>query len=167
MKLAMVPAGGRVIVTRRVEGEQERMVDRAQEIVLSVKPIWADLIMSGRKTVELRRRFPRLSGGKVTALLYSTSPVMAMVGIVHIEDTIILPPDELWQHVAAHACVTESQYQAYFQGAKEAAALFLGTPIPLPAPIPLGLLRASANFAPPMSWRRAKPAELELVRELV
>ena len=142
-------------------------MDGTREIVLSVKPVWTDLIMSGRKTVELRRRFPMLSSGPVTALLYSTGPVMAMVGSVRIEDIVVLPPDHLWPQVADRACVTKEQYRAYFEGAKEAAALFLGTVKPLPKPITLGQLRSSADFAPPMSWRRAKPVELELVRGLL
>lgn len=132
-------------------------------IVLSVKPVWTDLIMSGRKTVELRRRSPMLSGGPMTALLYSTGPVKAVIGTVHIEDIVTLPPEDLWPRVADRACVTESQYRAYFEGAKEASALFLGTVNALPKSLPLGQLRSSVDFAPPMSWRRAKPAELELV----
>lgn len=143
------------------------MLDGTREIVLSVKPLWTDLIMSGVKTVELRRRFPMLSGQSVTALLYSTGPIMAMVGIVHIEEIVVLPPDQLWSRVADRACVTEGQYRAYFEGAKEASALFLRTVKALPTPIPLGQLRSSADFTPPMSWRRAKPAELELVRGLL
>lgn len=145
----------------------EGILDGTRKIVLSVKPRWMNLIMSGRKTVELRRRFPMLSGAPVTALLYSSAPVMAIVGSVHIEDIVVLPPDQLWRRVADQAGVSEDQYRAYFGGAVEASALFLGTVKVLPTPIPLGQLRSSANFTPPISWRRAKPAELELVRELL
>lgn len=123
--------------------------------------------MSGRKTVELRRRFPVLSGGPVTALLYSTGPVMAMIGTVMIDNIVVLPPSQLWPRVADRACVTEDQYRAYFDGAKNASALFLGPSKPLPSPIPLGRLRLAAEFTPPMSWRRAKRAELELVRGML
>ena len=141
-------------------------MDGTGEIVLSVKPIWADLIMSGRKTVELRRRFPMLSSGPVTALLYSTRPVMAMVGTVQIKETVILPPDQpFWSQVVDCAYVTEDQYRAYFDGATVASALFLGTVTALRSPIPLGQLRSSAEFSPPMSWRRAKHAEVDSYRE--
>jgi len=135
-----------------------------QAVILSVKPVWADLIMSGHKLVELRRRFLKFSGGPVTALLYSTRPIMAMVGTVQIVDTVVLPPDDLWPRVSDYAGVTKEQYRTYFNCAKVASALFLGSPIALPCPIPLDQLRMMVDFVPPMSWRRAKPAELELVK---
>lgn len=142
------------------------MSDRSGVIVLSVKPAWTDLIASGRKTVELRRRFPKLPNRETTALLYSTGPVKAIVGAVHIKETMSLPPALLWPRVADCACVTEGEYNAYFEGAKEACALFLGAVNIFASPFPLAQLRSAADFAPPMSWRWAKLRELELVKEL-
>ncbi|WP_137104627.1 hypothetical protein [Azospirillum argentinense] len=133
---------------------------------MSVKPAWTELIISGRKTVELRRRFPKFSNRAITALLYSTGPAMAMVGAVRIKETMVLPPALLWPRVADRACVTEGEYKAYFEGAKDACALFLGAVDILASPFSLAQLRLAADFAPPMSWRWAKPRELELVKEL-
>lgn len=145
--------------------EAMRMQVESQVIVLSVKPVWADLIISGRKTIELRRKFPKFSAGLVTALVYSTGPKKAMVGTVSIEDTVILPAAVLWPRVADHACVTKEQYSAYFDGTGEACALFLGAVRAWASPIPLDQLRLSGDFVPPMSWRRAKPWEIDLVKE--
>ncbi|MBF0375058.1 MAG: hypothetical protein HQL39_16780 [Alphaproteobacteria bacterium] len=137
-----------------------------QVIVLSVRPVWAILITAGSKTVELCRKFPKFSG-PVTALLYSTGPVKAMVGVVTIDDTVILPPAALWPRVSDRACVTEDQYRAYFCGTEEACALFLGAVRALTKPISLEQLRSSADFVPPMSWRRAKPEEIDLMKALI
>lgn len=135
----------------------------SDKIILSVKPIWADKILSGEKTIELRRRFMKPSRYPITAFLYSSSPTKALVGVANIEGILIGPPEELRIRVQSGACVIEDQYRAYFEGADEAVALMLTAPIRLGRPISLAELRSFSGFSPPMSWRRIKPAELDLV----
>ncbi len=134
------------------------------KIILSVKPIWADKILSGEKTIELRRRFMKPLRYPITAYLYSSSPAKALVGVATIEDILIGPPEELRVRVQSRACVIEDQYRAYFDGADEAVALILTAPVRLGYPISLAELRSFSGFSPPMSWRRIKPPELDLVK---
>ena len=91
-------------------------------VILSVKPRWADKILSGQKVIELRRRFP-IPPSPISALLYASSPTKALVGVVTVESVACLPPDVLWPRVAQHACVTIWQYQSYFEESDKAFAL--------------------------------------------
>lgn len=135
-------------------------------IILSIKPTWADMIMSGKKHIELRRRFTNLSQVSTRALLYASTPVKAIVGIVSIDRVMTLPPEELWPHVAEGAAVAYDDYVCYFKDAPLTTALFLDNPVELKHPIGLADLRLELEFTPPMSWRWMKPKENELLRRV-
>ena len=49
---------------------RERLVDPDRMIVLSLKPLYAEAILSGAKTVELRRIGPKISV-RTRALIYA------------------------------------------------------------------------------------------------
>ena len=51
-------------------------LDQERMIVLSLKPRFADVVLAGKKTVELRRAEPKIVV-PTRALIYSTSPVRA------------------------------------------------------------------------------------------
>lgn len=79
-------------------------------VILSVKPEWGEKILLGEKVVELRRRFPIFST-PVNALLYASSPIKALVGVVTIRNVVCLPPSNLWQSFANESCVSFEQFQ--------------------------------------------------------
>ena len=62
----------------------ERLVDPERMIVLSLKPRYAEAILSGAKTVELRRIEPKLSV-PTRALIYASTPVKALLGTCIVE----------------------------------------------------------------------------------
>ena len=74
-------------------------------LLLSIHPRYADLILSGEKTVELRRRRPRIKSGP--GLIYATSPRMELVAMFRIEGVISVPLVLLWQAVRDAAGVTQ------------------------------------------------------------
>jgi predicted transcriptional regulator len=55
--------------------------DFTRDLLVSLHPRHASNILSGEKTVELRRRFPERHMRGALALIYSTSPVQAIVGV--------------------------------------------------------------------------------------
>jgi predicted transcriptional regulator len=57
---------------------------QASGIIISIRPEHARNIMAGRKTVELRRRFPASVLHGTTMLIYSSTPERALVGAVRI-----------------------------------------------------------------------------------
>ena len=127
--------------------------DRA--LVLSLKPRFAEAILTGDKTVELRRITPRITIPTL-ALLYATGPARSLVGSCVVRSVARLGADELWQWHGSATALTRPEFDAYLGGLDEAAALFLEQAQRLPAPIPLRVLRHAEGFRPPQSFMYVK-----------
>ena len=52
-----------------------------RNVLISVRPLYAKEIVEGRKTVELRRKFPGTEAAGGTVVIYSSSPVRAVVAV--------------------------------------------------------------------------------------
>ncbi|NJO56799.1 MAG: ASCH domain-containing protein [Rhodospirillales bacterium] len=77
--------------------ETERAKMQPSEIIISIRPEHARNIMAGRKTVELRRRFPEALGAGGLMLIYASSPEQALVGAARIETVERMTPAGLWR----------------------------------------------------------------------
>lgn len=127
---------------------------------LSLHPHYADLIVAGMKRVELRRARPLRAEG-ATALLYSTSPVMSILGECTIESVEEAAPARLWKSVALRAGVNRAQYDEYFKGSDRAVALQLGKVRVWRRPVTLeAIRRVWPSFAPPQSFRYLTEAQV-------
>ncbi|HRI72573.1 MAG TPA: ASCH domain-containing protein, partial [Polyangium sp.] len=71
-------------------------------LFLSVKPVFANKILEGTKTIELRRIRPHVAPGQ-SVLIYSSSPEMSLIGRAIIENILCDTPMKLWNQVKAHA----------------------------------------------------------------
>ena len=122
-------------------------------LVLSVKPRFADAILGGGKTTELRRVRPLLRVPTL-ALLYSSSPEMAVVGACRIDAIVTRSPGSLWRTHGRSSGVTRLEFDQYFAGCAEASGLLVSQPQRLHEPVPLeALRRRMRGFAPPQSFR--------------
>ena len=128
----------------------------SREIVLSIHPRYCSMILTGEKTVELRRRFP-VSGicGSI-AYIYSTSPVQAMVGRVEILDVVKLPVNTIWHIYGREACIEQEDFDSYFATVAVGSVLKLRNPAPFSRPLKLAELRQRFGFEPPQSFVYAK-----------
>lgn len=121
--------------------------------LLSVHPEFADKILTGEKTVELRRRRLRLALGDAL-LLYSTLPCGNLVGLAWVDSVVALPTATLWHRVANCARVDRARFNAYFSGRSEGVGIFLVNPIRFRQPIPLWRMRKIwPGFHPPQTIR--------------
>ena len=68
-----------------------------RDILVSVRPIYASKILHGQKTVELRRKFPEVGATGALILIYSSSPVSAVVGCARIKHVLKLPVSRIWK----------------------------------------------------------------------
>lgn len=127
-----------------------------RDVVLSIKPSYSKSILDGRKTVELRRRFPVSAPHGTLAYIYSTSPVKAMVGTAAIRDVLKLPIEQLWAEFEATASIERDQFNAYFEGLEQGFALVLDDAKAFSRPLPLNELRERFGFEPPQSFLYAK-----------
>ncbi|MFJ9371207.1 hypothetical protein ACIRRA_43330 [Nocardia sp. NPDC101769] len=121
-------------------------------LVLSLKPCYATAILDGTKTVELRRQRIAAPCG-TTIILYSSAPVMAVVGTATLAGSDTDTASRIWQRYGYGLSLSRKEYDSYLIGASSATVLLIGDPTPLDDPHPLKFLREQTGFRPPQSYR--------------
>lgn len=127
-------------------------LDQERMIVLSLRPRFAEAILAGVKTVEFRRREPRIVV-PTRALLYAASPVRALVGTCVVTSVKSAGLVDLWREHGPQSGLAHSEFEGYFEGAEVGTALTLERPYSFPRGIALQDLRAQpGSFRPPQSF---------------
>ena len=122
-------------------------------ILVSIRPIYASKILDGRKTVELRRKFPDVAVNGTTALFYSSSPVCAIVGCARIHQVLRLPVSRIWKEHGAAACISKREFDAYFSGLQLAYVIFFESVRSLKKHLKATDLQEQFGIVPPQSYR--------------
>lgn len=120
--------------------------------MLSLRPRFAEAILDGRKTAELRRQRVGAPAG-TRVILYSSSPVMAVVGTARIASVHALTPEYAWRRFRHRLELTHAEYADYLEGSARACVLTLEHVQRLDFPLPLGQLHNATRFRPPQSYR--------------
>lgn len=127
-------------------------LDPNRMVVLSLKPRFAEAILAGDKTVELRRTEPKIVV-PTRALLYAASPVRALLGTCIITSVQPLDLPTLWREHGPAAGLLYNEFQGYFEGVEVGTALTLTQPRAFSQQIDLQDLRAKPQgFRPPQSF---------------
>jgi predicted transcriptional regulator len=128
-------------------------------LLLSIHPKHVESILAGRKSVELRRRRPRIDSGP--ALIYATAPRMGIVASMHIARIERAPLARLWQSVRRGAAITRHEFDAYFVGLDFGVALWITDIIEFDQPVSLDMMRATwGAFHPPQGFRYIDRSDL-------
>jgi len=135
----------------------ERPFPTRRDIVFSIKPEYSQKIISGQKTIELRRRFPSTVPVGTIALIYATTPTQALTGIAEIEAVISDTPLAIWEEFSEEACIDRRDFEAYFLGTASATAIKLKRARPLRRRLELEELRERFRFEPPQSFLYVAP----------
>ena len=123
-------------------------------LLLSIRPHYAEMILSGSKRVELRKTRPLEAEAGSKALIYASSPAQAIVARFSVEKVVEKRPQELWPEVSEIAGVTKNEFDAYYGEANRAIGIFIHHLACLAAPFPLERLRTEmSGFTPPQSFR--------------
>lgn len=137
----------------------------ATDAIISIHRGHAEAILTGRKTVELRRRFPEVPLG-TRLWIYATRPTGAILGFAKIHDVDRGSPPRIWNKHRDGAAIDRSAFQKYFEGAEEAIAILLAT-ARTTLPIPLEELNRIRNcFHPPQVLLRLTASETKAMRAL-
>lgn len=121
-------------------------------LLLSLRPRFAHAILSGSKTVELRRR-PINAAPGTTVILYASSPERAVVGTARLQEIRTSTPTDAWRHHRWSLGLNHDEFNAYLDGSSVAYLLLLHRARPLDQPLPLHHLREDGPFRPPQSFR--------------
>ncbi|TIN19258.1 MAG: ASCH domain-containing protein [Mesorhizobium sp.] len=141
-------------------------VARCQKPVKQSSPFVAEAILSGEKTIELRRRIPLIGIG-TRLWIYATKPVGAVVGSATVKRIIRGLPEEVWAKGGDQAGIDRESFDIYFDGAVEAIGLVLedirpGRPISIEK---LRLIRT--GFHPPQVILRISDSEASSLLQLL
>jgi predicted transcriptional regulator len=131
-------------------------------LFLSVKPRFARAILEGRKTVEVRRKFPVVPAGTVV-VLYSSSPERAVLGTVRLRQTTRVDSSEVWARYADDIDIEEDALGVYLEGAAMSTVLEVEEPETWARPVRLGALRRILGIEPPQSFRYLAPEQVALI----
>lgn len=128
------------------------------DVLLSIKPKFAEAIIDGRKRYEFRKiKFANKDINWV--YIYSTSPVKKIIGIFKISSIIEDSPSALWDRLKDHAGISEEEFFNYFRDNEKGFALEIKDVQKFENPIdPKTLI---PNFVPPQSFHYIKyPIEM-------
>jgi predicted transcriptional regulator len=147
-------------------GDPSHAPGQHRPLLISVQPRFAEAILDGSKTVELRRTRVAAPEGSLL-ILYATAPTMAVVGLVTLDQRDTDLPNSIWRRYRRHMGLRRDEFDAYLVGAHQATALTLREPRRLSQTYPLAALRDEAPFSPPQSYRYIAPADPRSLRQLV
>lgn len=124
------------------------------QAIISLKPRYARLVLSGDKTVELRNRIVRLKPGTLI-WIYATRPMARIVGVAEVESVVHAGPAEIWRRFGEDICVDRSGFDSYIGNRERVSALVLGAVEELGGVMTLDRIRRSVRaFQPPQFYAR-------------
>jgi len=133
-----------------------------KRLLISVRPKYAEMIFTGKKTVELRRVKPNLSIEDIV-IVYVTSPIKQVWGSFSVGNIITLPVNDLWLNVKNDAGVSKKEFFDYFIGVDYGYGIVIKNISSVFKPIDLNEIRKNwSGFNPPQSYRYLSHAELNL-----
>lgn len=136
-------------------------------LFLSIHPRFVDKILSGEKTIELRRRRPRsVAGGWIA--IYATTPQRQLRGIARVTEVRVGGVRDMWPQARLQAGVTKKEYESYFSDCERAVGIVLADPVSFAEPVSLERLRELwPNFQPPQGFRYLDQEQASFVNSFV
>lgn len=89
-------------------------------ILLSINPSHVDNIMNGIKVYEFRKKACKRHVDKI--IIYSTTPVMKVVGEADVDEVLIDKPSEIWKITRKKSGIDKSFFDHYFEDRDQAVA---------------------------------------------
>lgn len=121
-------------------------------LFISIKPEFVEKIFNGSKTIELRKSAPNVKKDD-TIIIYSSSPVMSVIGLCKVKEIIALSPNKLWNQYSRDLGIDKKRYFEYYDGKEIAVGIFLKDIKKIKKEISLSTLRAKFNkFHPPQTF---------------
>jgi predicted transcriptional regulator len=125
----------------------------APSLLLSIRSNYAQKILSGEKTVEIRTRFSnRWTGQRVC--IYASGTGGGLIGEATISGVEQGKPDEIWERYQSHIGCNPSEYRAYVADRKSVFAVALTSFIPYASRVPLTQIEtlSKESLVPPQSY---------------
>lgn len=92
------------------------------KVLLSIKPEYANKILSGEKRFEFRKAIFKDPNVR-TVVIYATKPVGKVIGEFEIESVLSACPETLWHKTKRFSGITRLFFDEYFMGRETAYAI--------------------------------------------
>ena len=123
------------------------------QLLMSVKPEFAERIMWRKKTVEVRRKFStRWINHRIN--IYASAPVMSLMGEARIAGVVLNKPEAIWDRFQNQIGCSREEFDAYAAGTDELYAIELDDVRPYRDRLPLVQISRWVNesLTPPQSY---------------
>jgi predicted transcriptional regulator len=107
--------------------------NHSYNVIISVKPAYADMILNGRKRYEFRKYGFTKQVDRV--FIYVTRPVSKIVGYFTFDEILRGTPTEIWEMCSEYAGILENDFHKYFGRAKIAFAIRINSVFKIEEPI--------------------------------
>ncbi len=97
------------------------------QVLLSIKPEFADKIFEGSKKYEFRRTLFKSKSVK-RIVVYASSPIQKVIGEFEIGDIITQGKNEIWETTKQHSGIEKEYFDEYFEGKAVAHAIKIVNP---------------------------------------
>lgn len=121
------------------------------KVLLSIKPEYAEKILSGEKRFEFRKAIFKNKDVK-TIVIYATMPVGKIVGEFEFDGVLTGTPDAVWTQTEDYSGISQNFFEEYFNGREMAHAIKVGSvkrylePLNLTTIVPNGLAPQSYRY---------------------
>jgi type I restriction enzyme S subunit len=133
------------------------------DALLSIKPEFAEKILSGEKRYEFRRTSFRSTEKINFVYLYSSAPVMKIVGGFSTLRTIEANPEQLWDLFSEEAGIDRNRFMTYFEDVQTGYAIEVDDTYRLNEPIDPN--ETFDGFSPPMSFMYLDNSQSSLLQQ--
>lgn len=89
-------------------------------ILLSINPNHVENILNGSKLYEFRKKACKRKVDKI--IIYSTTPVMKVVGEAEIEEVLIDAPEIIWKKTQKKSGIDKLFFDRYYENREQAVA---------------------------------------------
>lgn len=118
------------------------------EIILSINPEHVENIFNGNKKYEYRKNRCKKDVDKI--IIYSTYPIMKVVGEAAVDDILEDKPENIWKKTNKESGINFKFFKEYYEGRQKAVAYKLSNVVKYNNPVPLnnyGLKVAPQSYA--------------------
>ena len=122
-------------------------------LFISIKPEFANKILSRNKRIELRKNKPNAQIGDYV-LIYSTQPRKSVIGFAKIKNIIDCNPNDMWNNNSSYLGIDKKRFFEYYKDYNKAIGIELSDVFKLKISIPLHEIKDTyPKFSPPQTYK--------------
>lgn len=130
----------------------EKVNNIRKYLFISVKPEFANKIITKEKCIELRKIRPHVQSGDYV-IIYASSPIKCVIGFGRIKQVIEVSPKAMWEKHSVNLGIDKMRFDAYYKGREKAIGIEIET-IKSVSPISLcSIKQIDPKFHPPQVYR--------------